>query len=90
MLSIFQEARGWGGGGVIFSRHVHICSVYFFVGLKFEFQYFWGISEKETFFIGYGDYLWRFFFGGGGGGSLLNLMIFMGYHYKLTASVCVL
>ena len=56
-----------GGGTLIFSYIRRLGS--FFGGSKFEFQYFWGFSEKLIFFgvrrfCGY----FFFFFGGGGGG----------------------
>ena len=43
---------------------------HFYLVQNFEFQYFWGFSEKETFFV-HEDFL----------GSSQNWIIFRGYFY---------
>ena len=48
--------RGGGGGGVLKHFHTYIGSNHFFFlgggGQNFEFQYFWGFSEKIIFLGG--------------------------------------
>ena len=51
---------------------------------NFEFQYFWGFSEKRIFFWGYEVFV-DFFFEGGGGSSHIWVIygLYMGYFMNL-------
>ena len=69
-ISIYPYPRG---GTLIFSYIRRLGS---FLGVQnFEFQYFWGVSEKKIFSGECEDFVDIF------GGSSQNLIIFRGYFY---------
>ena len=73
---MFRRGGGGGGGGIggtlIFSCIRRLGS--FFGFEKFEFQYFWGFSEKIIFFV-YEDFVDIYFFFGGGGHHKIGLYL---------------
>ena len=65
---------GGGGGGTLIFSYIRRLGSFFWVQ-NFEFQYFWGFSEKNNIFWDV-KILWIFF-----GGSSQNWTIFSGHLY---------